>query len=94
MDPQRRITPTNQELIAQGIGNSVSGLIEWFAGHTGNRKEVQQTFRSGGKTKASAFLHGVMMLAFAITIPHILNLIPLASLAAILLVVGYKLINS
>ena len=92
MDPERRITPTNRELIAQGIGNSVSGLIGGLP-ITQVIVRSSANIQSGGRTKTSAFMHGVLMLLFAITIPHILNLIPLASLAAILLVVGYKLIN-
>lgn len=90
MDPQKRITPTNRELKAQGLGNVVSGLI-------GGLPITQVIVRSsaniafGGKTKASAILHGVFLLISAITIASVLNMIPLASLAAILIMVGYKL---
>ncbi len=90
LDPDRRITPTNRELKAQGLGNIVSGLI-------GGLPVTQVIVRStanisfGGKTKLSAILHGVFLLLSAITIASILNMIPLASLAAILLMVGYKL---
>lgn len=90
MDPDKRITPTNQELKAQGLGNIVSGLI-------GGLPITQVIVRSsaninfGGKTKLSAILHGVFLLISAITIAGLLNMIPLASLAAILLMVGYKL---
>ena len=89
-DPLRRITPTNQELRAQGVGNFVSGLI-------GGLPVTQVIVRSsvnaqaGGKTKASAIFHGFLIILSIIFIPNLLNLIPLASLAAILLVVGYKL---
>jgi MFS superfamily sulfate permease-like transporter len=90
LDPDKRITPTNRELIAQGSGNIVSGLI---GGLPVTQVIVRSSanIQSGGKTKLSAFLHGTMILISAIFIPHILNLIPLASLAAILFVVGYKL---
>lgn len=90
MDPDKRITPTNRELKAQGLGNICSGLI-------GGLPVTQVIVRStanisfGGKTKLSAILHGVFLLISAITIAGLLNMIPLASLAAILLMVGYKL---
>jgi MFS superfamily sulfate permease-like transporter len=90
LDPEKRITPTNRELKAQGLGNIVSGLI-------GGLPITQVIVRSsaninfGGRTKLSAILHGVFLLISAIFIASLLNLIPLASLAAILLMVGYKL---
>ncbi|MCX6210954.1 MAG: SulP family inorganic anion transporter [Bacteroidetes bacterium] len=90
LDPDKRITPTNRELKAQGLGNIVSGMI-------GGLPITQVIVRSsaninfGGKTKLSAILHGVFLLISAIFIASLLNLIPLASLAAILLMVGYKL---
>ena len=90
LDPDKRITPTNRELKAQGLGNVVSGLI-------GGLPVTQVIVRStanisfGGKTKLSAILHGVFLLISALTIASVLNMIPLASLAAILLMVGYKL---
>ena len=90
LDPLKRVTPTNRELKAQGLGNIVSGLI-------GGLPITQVIVRSsanisfGGKTKLSAIMHGVFLLISAITIAGILNMIPLASLAAILIIVGYKL---
>lgn len=90
MDPDKRITPTNRELKAQGLGNIISGLI-------GGLPITQVIVRSsaninfGAKTKLSAILHGIFLLVSAITIASVLNMIPLASLAAILLMVGYKL---
>ena len=90
MDPDKRVTPTNRELKAQGLGNIVSGLI-------GGLPVTQVIVRSsaninfGGKTKLSAILHGLFLLLSALFIVSLLNLIPLASLAAILLMVGYKL---
>lgn len=92
LDPAKHSTPTNRELKAQGIGNIVSGLI-------GGLPITQVIVRSsaninaGGKSKLSSILHGVILLLSAIFIPMYLNLIPLASLAAILLMVGYKLSN-
>ena len=90
MDPNKRITPTNRELKAQGLGNIFSGLI-------GGLPVTQVIVRSsanisfGGKTKLSTILHGLFLLISAITIASVLNMVPLASLAAILLMVGYKL---
>lgn len=90
LDPDKRITPTNRELKAQGLGNIISGLI-------GGLPITQVIVRSsanisfGGKTKLAAIFHGVFLLLSALTIASILNMIPLASLAAILLMVGYKL---
>ena len=90
LDPYKRVTPTNRELKAQGIGNILSGLI-------GGLPVTQVIVRSsaniafGARTKQSAILHGVFLLISAITIAKYLNMIPLASLATILLIVGYKL---
>ncbi len=90
LDPQKRITPTNRELTAQGIGNIVSGLIGGLP-ITQVIVRSSANIQSGGKTKTSAFLHGVLLLVSAMAIPKVLNMIPLSSLAAILFVVGYKL---
>ena len=90
LDPYKRSTPTNRELRAQGVGNIVSGLI-------GGLPVTQVIIRSsanidsGGKTKMATIVHGTLLLVSAIFIPTFLNQIPLAALAAILLVVGYKL---
>lgn len=90
IDPQRRVTPTNRELKAQGFGNIICGLI-------GGLPVTQVIVRSsanisfGGRTKISAISHGFLLLICAISIPKILNMIPMASLACILFVVGYKL---
>ncbi len=90
LDPQKRITPTDRELKAQGLGNIICGLI-------GGLPVTQVIVRSsanitfGGKTKLSAILHGFLILLCVLLIPFILNMIPLASLSAILFVVGYKL---
>lgn len=90
LDPYKRVSPANLELKAQGIGNIVSGLI---GGLPVTQVIVRSStnIQSGGRTKNSAILHGIIMLLCAATIPFALNLIPLASLAAILIMVGYKL---
>lgn len=90
LDPYKRVTPTNRELKAQGIGNILSGLIGGLP-ITQVIVRSSANIQSGGRTKASAVLHGVLLLAAALAIPTVLNLIPLAGLAAILFVVGYKL---
>jgi len=90
LDPYKRVTPTNRELKAQGVGNVLSGLI-------GGLPVTQVIVRSsaniqtGGVSKASAVFHGILLFISVLAIPTVLNMIPLASLAAILLVVGYKL---
>lgn len=90
LDPYHRITPTNRELKAQGLGNLVSGLI---GGLPVTQVIVRSSanIQSGGVSKMSAILHGFLLLFAAMLIPAVLNLIPLATLAAILFVVGYKL---
>lgn len=89
-DTLKRITPTNRELKAQGVGNIISGLIGGLPiTQVIVRSSANQ--QSGGKTKASTVFHGILLLLSIIIIPDILNLIPLGTLAAILLVVGFKL---
>jgi MFS superfamily sulfate permease-like transporter len=90
LDPLKRVTPTNRELKAQGVGNIIAGFI---GGLPVTQVIVRSSanIQSGGKTKASAILHGILLLISIITIPNLLNKIPLGVLAAILLVVGYKL---
>ncbi|MCG8413492.1 MAG: SulP family inorganic anion transporter [Pseudomonadales bacterium] len=90
LDPQKRVTPTNRELLAQGSGNILSGLI---GGLPVTQVIVRSSanIQSGVRTKTSAILHGVFLLVFVMLVPGLLNLIPLSVLAAILFVVGYKL---
>ncbi|MAN26347.1 MULTISPECIES: SulP family inorganic anion transporter [Mesonia] len=90
LDPQKRVTPTNRELLAQGTGNIISGLIGGLP-ITQVIVRSSANVQSGAKTKISAILHGILLLISVVTIPVFLNKIPLAVLAAILLVVGYKL---
>lgn len=90
LDPERRVTPANLELKAQGIGNIMSGLIGGLP-ITQVIVRSSANIQSGGKTKMSAILHGFFIFGFVAFLPQLLNLIPRASLAAILLIVGYKL---
>lgn len=90
LDPYKRIAPQSRELQAQGVGNMVSGLI---GGLPVTAVIVRSTANvsSGAKTKVSAIFHGFLLAISVIFFPHVLNLIPLAALAAVLLTVGYKL---
>lgn len=90
LDPQRRVTNTNKELFAQGVGNSVAGLIGGLP-VTSVIVRSSANVNSGAKSKMSAIIHGVMLLVSIIFIPSLLNKIPLSALAAILLLTGYKL---
>jgi len=90
IDPERNVTNTNRELIAQGIGNSVSGLIGGLP-ITSVIVRSSANVHAGAKSKLSAIFHGFLLLSTVILIPKVLNLIPLSSLAAILLLTGYKL---
>jgi MFS superfamily sulfate permease-like transporter len=90
MDQQKRYTDTNVELKAQGIGNLVSSLLGGLP-MTSVVVRTSANNNAGAKSKLSAIIHGVLLLISVLTIPTILNKIPLATLAAILLLVGYKL---
>ncbi|HAE14028.1 MAG: SulP family inorganic anion transporter [Chitinophagales bacterium] len=90
IDPHKRITPPNRELLAQGAGNMLSGLIGGLP-VTSVIVRSSANVNSGGETKLSAILHGVMLFLCVALIPGVLNNIPLASLAAILIFTGYKL---
>jgi MFS superfamily sulfate permease-like transporter len=90
LDPYKRNTPASRELIAQGVGNMVSGLIGGLP-VTAVIVRSSANINSGAKTKVSAITHGVFLLASVLFIPFLLNKIPLSCLAAILLIIGYKL---
>ena len=90
LDPLKRTTNTNRELIAQGAGNMISGFIGGLP-ITQVIVRSSANIQSGGKTKLSAIIHGVFLLLIVVSIPFVLNMIPLAVLASILIVVGYKL---
>ncbi len=91
-DPFGRETPPSHELKAQGIGNMIAGLLGGIP-MTAVIVRGSANVASGGRTKASAFFHGVLLLVCVVAIANILNLIPLASLAAVLLFLGYRLMN-
>ena len=90
LDPEKRVTPTNRELVAQGVGNMFSGMIGGLP-ITQVIVRSSANVQSGGKSKMSAIIHGFFLLFSVMLIPTILNMIPLSVLAAILFIVGYKL---
>lgn len=92
MDVQKRYTDTNVELKAQGIGNIVSSLLGGLP-MTSVVVRTSANNEAGAKSKMSAIFHGVLLLISVLAIPSILNKIPLSTLAAVLLLVGYKLAN-
>ena len=90
LDPHKNVTPTNKELLAQGTGNIISGLIGGLP-ITQVIVRSSANIQSGGRTKLAAIIHGFLLLISVLLIPTLLNKIPLSVLSAILLVVGYKL---
>lgn len=90
LDTRRRITDTNLELKAQGIGNLISSAIGGLP-MTSVVVRSSANANAGATSKVSAIIHGVLLLVCVLSIPMILNKIPLATLAAVLLLVGYKL---
>jgi len=90
LDPYKRESDTNRELLAQGIGNTMCGLVGGLP-VTGVIVRSAANIDSGGRTRWSGITHGVLLLVAVLTIPALLNFIPLAALAAILLHTGYKL---
>jgi MFS superfamily sulfate permease-like transporter len=92
MDAQKRYTDTNVELKAQGIGNILSALLGGLP-MTSVVVRTSANNNAGAKSKMSAIIHGILLLVSVLAIPSLLNKIPLATLAAVLLLVGYKLAN-
>ncbi len=90
LDPQKRTTPTNRELVAQGVGNVIGGLIGALP-VTSVIVRSSVNISSGGKTKVSSVFHGMLLLVSVMLFPNILNMIPLSALAAVLIVTGFKL---
>lgn len=90
LDPFKRVTPTNRELKAQGIGNMVSGMLGGLP-LTSVVVRSSANVSAGAKTKLSSIMHGVFLLLFVVLIPTLLNKIPLSALAAVLIFTGYKL---
>ena len=90
LNPEKGVSPANRELKAQGVGNIVSGLLGGLP-ITSVIVRSSANVSSGAKSKLSTIWHGTMLLAAVLFIPGLLNLIPKAALAAILIFIGYKL---
>lgn len=90
LDPQRRVSPTNRELIGQGVGNVMAGLIGALP-VTSVIVRSSVNINSGGKTKLATIIHGLLLLMCVALIPTWLNQIPLSCLAAVLIFTGFKL---
>ena len=90
LDNHKRSSPPNRELFAQGVGNTFSGLIGGIP-ITSVIVRSSANINAGATSKASTIFHGALLLICAFAIPKLLNKIPLASLAAILILIGYKL---
>ncbi len=90
LDPERRLSPPNRELMAQGVGNLFCGLL---GGLPCTQVIVRSTanMNAGAKTKMSAVFHGILLLLAVMLIPKALNSIPLSALAVVLIFVGIKL---
>jgi MFS superfamily sulfate permease-like transporter len=92
LDPFKRISRPNRELVAQGVGNMLAGLLGGIP-MTSVIVRSSANIYAGARTRISAFVHGLLLLGSVLLLPTLLGRIPLASLAAILILVGYKLAN-
>lgn len=92
LDPYKRLSPPNRELVAQGIGNIVSGMIGGLP-LTAVVVRSSVNINAGAKTKLSTILHGVFLVLSVAFLSFYINLIPLSALAAVLIYVGYKIAN-
>lgn len=90
LDPLKRRSPANRELFAQGLGNTMAGLVGGLP-MTGVIVRSATNIGAGGRTWRSSFVHGVLLAGSVVALAAVLNLIPLATLAAILIHTGYKL---
>lgn len=90
LDPLKRKTPVNRELLAQGVGNMLCGLLGALP-MTAVIVRGAANVNAGGRTRLSSVTHGVLLLLAVASIPFVLSMIPLASLAAILMLTGYNL---
>ena len=90
LDPLKRISSPDRELLAQGVGNVASGLLGGIP-ITSVIVRSSTNVYSGGKSRMSGFFHGILLLAAVLALPLYLNKIPLACLASVLLYTGYKL---
>ena len=90
LDPKKRESNSNKELLAQGIGNMFSGLIGALP-ITSVIVRSSANINAGATNKSSAFIHGLLLFLTVVFIPNLLMLIPNSALAAVLIMTGYKL---
>jgi MFS superfamily sulfate permease-like transporter len=90
LDKHNRITPPNRELVAQGVGNMLCGVLGAIP-ITAVIVRGAANVDAGARTKLSSFTHGIFLLLTVLLVPFLLNKIPYAALAAILLITGYNL---
>lgn len=90
LDPENRISDPNRELRGQGIGNFVCGLLGGLP-ITSVIVRSSANVYSGARTRLSTLVHGLALLVAVVFLGRLLNLVPLATLASVLIVVGYKL---
>lgn len=90
LDPYKRDSPPDRELLAQGVGNTLAGLVGGLP-MTSVIVRSSVNANAGSRTRRSAIVHGVLLLVALLLLPQVMNTIPLASLAAVLIVTGYKL---
>ncbi|MEZ4238251.1 MAG: SulP family inorganic anion transporter [Myxococcota bacterium] len=90
MDPLKRTSNPHRELVGQGIGNTIAGLVGGLP-ITGVIVRSAANVDAGGRTRLSAFAHGVLLVVTVVSVPFVLERIPLAALAAVLLFTGFKL---
>ncbi len=90
LDPYKRVTPTSRELLAQGAGNMISGFLGGLP-VTSVIVRSSANATSGARTRLSTITHGVLLMVCVVALPNLLNYVPLAALAAVLIAVGYKL---
>lgn len=93
MDPERRTSDGNRELLAQGVGNIVSGFLGGLVMTSVIVRSTANIY-AGAQSRLSGFFHGVFMLVFVLLFTTVLNQIPLAALAVVLITVGYKLVSA
>jgi MFS superfamily sulfate permease-like transporter len=93
LDPLRRVSRPNRELVAQGVGNILSGILGGLP-LTSVIVRSSANVYAGARTRISAFTHGTLLLLSVLIVPNLLNNIPLAALAAVLILVGYKLCDA
>lgn len=90
LDPLRRTTPPNRELKAQGLGNFVAGLLGGIP-MTAVVVRGSANVQAGGRSRWSAVVHGALLVLAMVALWPVLNRVPLSALAAVLLLVGYRL---